>query len=163
MWAKRIEYADKPAILLTVRDISERKEMEIENEVMNNELHDAQHQAEVLQAALQEAQQKISDLQRSLKDNQTGSEDTRMALQELKTKFQVAQAKFQNAQMKIKKLGKMIPVCSSCKKIRDDDGFWRELDDFISNPANLELLQGVCPDCETPVTVTTENANSRLE
>jgi PAS domain S-box-containing protein len=163
MWAKRIEYAERPAVLLTVRDISNRKEMEGENETLSSKLGDTQHQAEALQAALEEAQQKIVDLQKRLKDDQVGSEDNRIALQELKTRLQAAQAKFQNAQIKIKKLGKMIPVCSSCKKIRDDEGFWRELDKFISNPTHAELLQSVCPDCETPVSVATENTKSKLE
>ena len=143
--------------------ISNRKEMEGENETLSSKLDETQHQAEALQAALEEAQQKIVNLQRRLDDDQVGSEDNRIALQELKTKLQATQAKFLNAQIKIKKLGKMMPVCSSCKKIRDDEGFWRELDNFINNPAHAELLQGVCPDCEKPVSVATENTKSKLE
>jgi len=86
------------------------------------------------------------------------------AIRELKTNYQVAQAKLQNIQMKIKRLGRMVPVCSSCRKIRDDAGFWQELNEFTGNPANADMLQGVCPDCEAHSSVNNkEIARSNLE
>lgn len=164
MWVNRVEYSGKPALLLSIRDISDRKQIETENEVLIEDLQATQSEAAQLKAALQEAQQSIEVLQKEMEKVQSGSEDVQEAIRELKTNYQVAQAKLQNIQMKIKRLGRMVPVCSSCRKIRDDAGFWQELDEFTGNPANADMLQGVCPDCEAHSSVNNkEIAKSNLE
>ena len=48
---------------------------------------------------------------------------------------------------KIKQLSGMLPICSSCKKIRDDKGYWNQVEDYIKNHAEVEFTHGLCPDC----------------
>lgn len=164
MWVNRVEHTGKPALLLSVKDISERKQIETENEALIEDLRSTQGEAAQLKAALEQAQQSIEVLQKEMEKVQSGSQDVQTAVQELKTRYQVAHAKLQNTQMKIKRMGRMVPVCSSCRKIRDDAGFWQDLDEFTKNPANADLLQGVCPECEAHSSVNNKKiANSNLE
>ncbi|GAB4248507.1 MAG: hypothetical protein Kow00129_09260 [Thermoleophilia bacterium] len=47
----------------------------------------------------------------------------------------------------IDELRKLLPICSSCKKVRDDSGYWQEVEGYIRRVSNIELTHGLCPDC----------------
>jgi hypothetical protein len=47
----------------------------------------------------------------------------------------------------IKTLQGLIPMCSNCKKIRDDKGFWSQVEEYIVGHTNAEFTHGICPDC----------------
>ncbi len=47
----------------------------------------------------------------------------------------------------IKTLSGIIPICSSCKKIRDDQGFWNQVESYISRHSPAMFSHGICPDC----------------
>jgi len=47
----------------------------------------------------------------------------------------------------LKQIGGMLPICSSCKKIRDDKGYWNQIEAFISAHSDAEFTHGLCPDC----------------
>jgi len=55
----------------------------------------------------------------------------------------------QAALSRIKTLEGMLPICSHCKKIRDDDGRWHEISNFIQDHSQAEFTHGICPDCIT--------------
>jgi hypothetical protein len=48
---------------------------------------------------------------------------------------------------RIKILGGLIPNCSSCKKIRDDKGYWDQLEGYIQSQSEAKFSHGVCPEC----------------
>jgi len=48
---------------------------------------------------------------------------------------------------KIKTLKGLLPICSSCKKIRDDKGYWQKVESFISEHTEVEFTHGICPEC----------------
>lgn len=48
---------------------------------------------------------------------------------------------------KIKVLSGIIPICSSCKKIRDDAGYWQQVEGYISEHSDAEFSHGICNDC----------------
>ena len=50
---------------------------------------------------------------------------------------------------KIKVLGGLIPICASCKKIRDDSGYWNLLEAYLSTHSEAKLSHSLCPDCAT--------------
>lgn len=54
----------------------------------------------------------------------------------------------QAALHEIKTLKGIVPICSFCKKIRDDKGFWRQVEAYVSKYTNAEFSHGVCPDCQ---------------
>lgn len=47
----------------------------------------------------------------------------------------------------IRTLQGILPICSSCKKIRDDKGSWKQLEAYISNHSGIEFSHGYCPEC----------------
>ena len=58
-------------------------------------------------------------------------------------------SELQEALESIKTLRGMLPICASCKKIRDDKGYWNQLESFISSHTQAEFSHGLCPDCMT--------------
>ncbi len=52
-----------------------------------------------------------------------------------------------NAFSKIKRLQGIIPICSVCKKIRDDNGYWSQVERYIRDNSDADLTHGICPDC----------------
>lgn len=41
----------------------------------------------------------------------------------------------------------LLPICSSCKKVRDDAGYWGQIEAYIRKHVDVELTHGICPDC----------------
>jgi DNA-binding NtrC family response regulator len=53
----------------------------------------------------------------------------------------------QNALEHVKQLQGLLPICSSCKKIRDDQGYWNRIESYISKHSDARFSHGICPDC----------------
>ena len=47
----------------------------------------------------------------------------------------------------IKVLRGFLPICSHCKKIRNDTGYWEQIEDYIHNHSEAVFSHGICPDC----------------
>jgi hypothetical protein len=47
----------------------------------------------------------------------------------------------------IKTLTGFLPICASCKKIRDDNGYWNQIEAYIRDHSNAQFSHGICPDC----------------
>jgi PAS domain S-box-containing protein len=47
----------------------------------------------------------------------------------------------------IKVLSGMLPICASCKKIRDDSGYWNQIESYIKSHSEADFSHGICPDC----------------
>lgn len=56
-------------------------------------------------------------------------------------------AKLQNALASVKLLSGLLPICASCKRIRDENGNWRQMEVYISGHSEAQFSHGVCPDC----------------
>lgn len=52
-----------------------------------------------------------------------------------------------NAMEEIKVLSGLLPICSSCKKIRDDKGYWNQIEDFIQEHSEAKFSHGICKEC----------------
>lgn len=55
--------------------------------------------------------------------------------------------KLEDALAKIRKLSGLLPICCNCKKIRDDLGYWKEIESYIREHADVEFSHGICNDC----------------
>jgi hypothetical protein len=53
----------------------------------------------------------------------------------------------QEALARVKVLSGFLPICASCKKIRDDKGYWTQIETYIRNHSEAEFSHGICPDC----------------
>jgi PAS domain S-box-containing protein len=48
---------------------------------------------------------------------------------------------------KVKVLSGMLPICASCKKVRDDKGYWKQIESYIQDHSEAEFSHGICPEC----------------
>jgi len=53
----------------------------------------------------------------------------------------------------VKQLESFIPICSYCKKIRDDQKYWQEIESYFGQQQGAKFSHGVCPDCYDRVVV----------
>jgi hypothetical protein len=53
----------------------------------------------------------------------------------------------QEALSNIRVLRGLFPICASCKKIRDDGGYWKQIDSYIREHSEAEFSHSICPDC----------------
>jgi hypothetical protein len=47
----------------------------------------------------------------------------------------------------LKKLSGLLPICASCKKIRDDKGYWNQIESYLLERSEAEFSHSLCPDC----------------
>jgi hypothetical protein len=47
----------------------------------------------------------------------------------------------------VKTLSGMLPICSNCKKIRDDKGYWNQIESYIGKHSEAKFSHGICPAC----------------
>lgn len=57
------------------------------------------------------------------------------------------QNKLQEALSEVKTLSGLLPICASCKKIRDDRGYWEQIEVYIEDHSNAAFSHGICPEC----------------
>jgi CheY-like chemotaxis protein len=55
--------------------------------------------------------------------------------------------KLEIALSQVKQLHGLIPICSYCKRIRDDGDFWERVESYLSRHADVQFTHGICPDC----------------
>jgi len=48
----------------------------------------------------------------------------------------------------VKTLGGLLPICGWCKKIRDDQGYWKQVEAYLQEHTDATFTHGICPDCE---------------
>ncbi len=53
----------------------------------------------------------------------------------------------QKALAEVKTLGGLLPICAWCKKVRDDQGYYHQIETFIANHSEAKFTHGICPDC----------------
>lgn len=53
----------------------------------------------------------------------------------------------ESALAQVKQLQGLVPICSYCKKIRDDRSYWQKLETYLSDHSEVKFTHGVCPDC----------------
>jgi PAS domain S-box-containing protein len=56
-------------------------------------------------------------------------------------------SELQNALSRIKTLSGLLPICASCKKIRNDEGYWEQIELYIRDRSEAEFSHGICPEC----------------
>jgi AmiR/NasT family two-component response regulator len=53
----------------------------------------------------------------------------------------------QEAVAEIRTLRGLIPICAGCKKVREDDGYWKKIEVYVSEHSSAEFSHGMCPEC----------------
>lgn len=71
-------------------------------------------------------------------------------LPELWTRLRVAE-RILRYTTQVRQLEEMLPICSYCKKIRDDQNYWQQLEGYISERTGSDFSHSICPNCHTRV------------
>jgi len=67
-------------------------------------------------------------------------------------------SELESALANVRTLSGMLPICCSCKKIRDDSGYWRQVEEYISEHSNADFTHGLCPECHAKAVQELENS-----
>ena len=66
---------------------------------------------------------------------------------EQRDKLSSRNAELVQAMEQVKRLSGMLPICSACKKVRDDKGYWRQIESYVQEHSEAEFTHGICPGC----------------
>lgn len=72
---------------------------------------------------------------------------THLALRNLQKHLEEKNAQLEDALAKVKTLRGLLPICANCKKIRDDQGYWKQLESYIESHSEALFSHGLCPEC----------------
>ena len=64
-------------------------------------------------------------------------------------------------QAEIKTLRGIVPICAHCKKIRDDQGYWQQVEQYVTNHSEAQFSHGICPECMEQVRAELEEIKGR--
>ena len=70
-----------------------------------------------------------------------------MACRQLYRELEERNRELETALAEIKTLRGIIPICANCKKIRDDQGYWNQIESYIRDHSEAEFSHSICPDC----------------
>jgi len=68
-------------------------------------------------------------------------------LREVNLELEQRNQELEKAITHIKTLSGLLPICASCKKIRDDSGYWHQVESYVQDHSDAEFSHGLCPDC----------------
>ena len=71
---------------------------------------------------------------------------------ELWSRLRVAE-RILNYATQVRQLQQFIPICGYCRKVRDDQNYWNQVEDYLSKQNGVSLSHGVCPECYERVMV----------
>jgi len=72
---------------------------------------------------------------------------THLTIRKLQKRLEEQNEKLQKSLDEIKTLQGIIPICASCKMIRDDEGFWKQVEVYITEHSDAQFSHGICPGC----------------
>lgn len=73
--------------------------------------------------------------------------NTHVTMRLLRKKLENNIARLQKTLDEVKTLKGLIPICSSCKKMRDDKGYWNQIEIYMKNHTGAQFSHGICPAC----------------
>ena len=84
-----------------------------------------------------------------IKDSRWHEEISRLMNELIATKRDLQQKTMdlQDALDLVNLLSGYLPICASCKKIRDDKGYWQAVENYISSHSEAKFSHGICPEC----------------
>jgi len=69
------------------------------------------------------------------------------ARDELQARVEERTRELEKKNRRLEVMSGLLPICSSCKKIRDDQGYWKQVEQFVAEHSGARFTHGICPDC----------------
>jgi len=134
LWARMtfrsIRIMNERFVIVLVEDLTREKVQLHENEILRQELE------ERVQRRTGELRKTNEDLTREVAERKRAEEEREKVISQL-----------QHALAQVKKLSGLLPICASCKKIRDDRGYWLQVEEYIRDHSEAQFTHGICPEC----------------
>ncbi|MCZ6643227.1 MAG: PAS domain-containing protein [Gammaproteobacteria bacterium] len=77
----------------------------------------------------------------------TARRKAEVGLEQRTVELEQSNRELQQALDNIKTLSGLVPICAHCKSIRDDEGFWQQLEVYVSQHSDAQFSHGICPAC----------------
>lgn len=150
------KYLTKPAptadVLKALREVMEKKAARpVPSAPVVEETYVLQQYSQALVHKLEE---KNAELKDTLDKLQSAHErivelnsDLERRVQERTAELENANRELSRALSEVKQLNALLPICSYCKKIRDDKDYWQSVESYISQHTNAQFSHGICPEC----------------
>lgn len=116
-----VHFEERKYLQLTIRDISEYKRIEEEKIKLIKELINASQRLN--------RQERLHPQLPAASDGKNGSRTD------------------SNSNHRLKGLSDLLPICSGCKKIRDAEGIWTQVEEYVGANSNASFSHSLCPDC----------------
>jgi DNA repair exonuclease SbcCD ATPase subunit len=101
---------------------------------------DSQREVDYYKRVAQEAGQKrlteVYQMNQLIEERKAAEKEREKVIKDLKTALD-----------EVKTLQGFIPICASCKKIRDDKGYWNQIEQYIQKHSCATFSHGICPEC----------------
>ena len=111
------------------------------------DVHGAMHDVIFHKASLTDTQGAITGLVGAILDV-TKRKHAEEELQRYSAELEKKNKELLDALANVKQLTGMLPICASCKKIRDDKGYWSAVESYIGKHSEAVFSHGLCPECE---------------
>jgi len=92
-----------------------------------------------------------------MKDEFRRSEDQRRELEIQRIQLEKTNHALKEALSNIRTLKQLLPICAKCKKVRNDDGYWEQIEAYITEHSDTVFSHGICPECSTKMCRELEN------
>jgi len=117
-------------VLVLVEDLTREKVQLRENEMLRKELEKR------VERRTAELRRTNAVLRSEVVERKRAEQDKEKVIVQLR-----------RALAEVKKLSGLLPICASCKKIRDDKGYWQQIEAYIRDHSEAEFSHGICPEC----------------
>jgi len=150
------KYLMKPApieaVLDALREVLEKKAARpMLSAPAVEETYVLQQYSQALVHKLEEKNEELKDaldkLQRAHERIVELNSDLERRVQERTAELQSANRDLSYALSEVKELNGLLPICSYCKKIRDDKDYWQSVEGYIGKHTNAQFSHGICPEC----------------
>lgn len=93
---------------------------------LSREIEIRRHAEDALQAVLNDLEQRVAERTQELV---------------------AANRELEDALASVKTLSGLLPICATCKKIRDDHGYWKKIESYVSSHSEVMFTHSICPEC----------------
>ena len=92
----------------------------------------------------------IGDAPRTISAQETRALETLPQHAKKHLEYRKVKRELSESLSQVKVLSGLIPICAWCKQVRDDDGYWHEVDRYIATHTGADITHGICPECLPP-------------